>query len=152
MGMEIMSDPQLAAQMIQPGRPHFVCVGYRRNQRRRYIPPDRHPLNDIHAGEIEQAPLPSSRPDMVRWTKRWMRPYSSAAIHMGLEFFRHRLPVCTHRKNLKSGVMGAPARPLPKGQQMWDIMVNHLVKFIEDIKVVNWRICINVLSTERGTA
>ena len=123
-----------AAQMINRDADIFVCVDTGETSDEDIYRLTDTP-NDIHAGEIETSTTLAIRPDMVKMDKavdeilQFGSSYMDFTSANGLPWY-----VRTHKIS-KSGVMGAPSQATAqKGQQMWNIMVNHLVKFIEDIK------------------
>lgn len=123
-----------AAQMINRDAHIFVCVDTGETSDEDLYQLAETP-NDIHAGEIETSTTLAIRPDMVRMDKavdeipRFGSQYMDFTSAYGLPWYVRT------QKISKSGVIGAPSRATAqKGKQMWDIMVDHLVKFIEDIK------------------
>ena len=123
-----------AAQMINRDARIFVCV-----ETGETSDPDLYDLigthNDIHAGEIETSTTLAIRPEMVQMDK---------AVNETLKFGSDYLDYTSERgvswyvrtkKISESGVMGnATVATAEKGKQMWDLMVDHLVRFIEVIK------------------
>ena len=91
--------------------------------------------NDIHAGEIETSTALAIRPEMVKMDK---------AVNETLEFGSKYLDYTSNRgvawyvrtrKISESGIMGDPTKATEeKGKRMWEIMIAHLVKFVEEIK------------------
>lgn len=123
-----------AAQMINRDAHIFVCVDTGETSDEDLYKLAETP-NDIHAGEIETSTTLAVRPHMVRMDRavdeipKFGSSYLDFTSAHGLPWY-----VRTHKIS-KSGVIGAPSRAnVKKGRQMWDIMVEHLVKFIEDIK------------------
>ncbi|MCB0550317.1 MAG: creatininase family protein [Phaeodactylibacter sp.] len=123
-----------AAQMINRDAHIFVCVDTGETSDEDLYGLSETP-NDIHAGEIETSTTLALRPHMVKMEKavdeipQFGSRYMDFTSAYGLPWY-----VRTHKIS-KSGVIGAPSlADAKKGQMMWDIMVEHLVKFIEDIK------------------
>ncbi|NNF02123.1 MAG: creatininase family protein [Bacteroidia bacterium] len=123
-----------AAQMINRDAKIFVCVDTGETS-----DVDLYDLittkNDIHAGEIETSTTLAIRPDMV---------YMNKAVNETLEFGSKYLDFDNARavswyvrtnKISNSGIMGDPTKATAeKGKEMWRIMTEQLVKFIESIK------------------
>lgn len=126
-----------AAQMINRDAHIFVCV-----ETGETSDTDIYNLigthNDVHAGEIETSTTLAIRPEMVQMDKavketlKFGSDYLDYTSDRGVSWF-----VRTHKIS-KSGVMGdATAATAEKGKKMWDLMVDHLVLFIEVIKQSN---------------
>ena len=123
-----------AAQMINRDAEIFVCV-----ETGETSDTDLYDLikthNDIHAGEIETSTTLALRPDMVNM---------DLAVNETLEFGSKYLDYTSDhgvawyvrtKKISESGVMGdATKATAEKGKKMWEIMISHLVKFVEEIK------------------
>lgn len=94
--------------------------------------------NDVHAGEIETSTTLAIRPEVVQMDK---------AINETLKFGSSYLDYSSERgvswyvrtdKISDSGIMGdATKATAEKGKKMWNIMIAHLVKFVEEIKKSN---------------
>lgn len=123
-----------AAQMINRDAKIFVCVDTGETS-----DVDLYKLidtpNDIHAGEIETSTTLALRPDIVQMDK---------AVNETMEFGSKFLDydnersvswyVHTHKIS-ESGVMGdATKATAEKGEKMWDLMIRHMVHFVESIK------------------
>jgi creatinine amidohydrolase/Fe(II)-dependent formamide hydrolase-like protein len=91
--------------------------------------------NDVHAGEIETSTALAVRPELVRMDRleKLVPAFSSRYLD-----FTSKRGVSWHaftKKISDSGVMGDPTRAsAEKGRKMWDVMIRHLVVFIEDLK------------------
>ncbi len=123
-----------AAQMINRDAEIFVCVDTGETS-----DIDLNDLietpNDIHAGEIETSTTLAIRPEVVQMDK---------AVNETLEFGSKYLDYTSDRgvawyvrtKRISdSGIMGDPTRATEeKGRKMWEIMIAHLVKFVEEVK------------------
>ena len=123
-----------AAQMINRDSGIFVCV-----ESGETSDTDLNSLidnqNDIHAGEIETSTTLAIRPQVVRMDK---------AVNETLKFGSSYLDYTSERgvawyvrtKFISaSGIMGDPTKAsAEKGKKFWEIMIAHLVKFIEEIK------------------
>lgn len=91
--------------------------------------------NDVHAGEIETSTTLAVRPELVQMdkTRRSVLKFSNRY----LDFSSSRgIPWYSRTKKLsKTGVMGDPTKAnIEKGKRMWEIMIAHLVAFVEDLK------------------
>lgn len=123
-----------AAQMINRDAHIFVCVdtGETSDKDLYHLAET---LNDIHAGEIETSTTLAVRPEMVRMDKAVDETPQFGSHYMDFSS-AYGLPWYVRTQKIsKSGVIGAPTlATAQKGKQIWDIMINHLVEFIEDIK------------------
>lgn len=123
-----------AAQMINRDAKIFVCVDTGETsdvdlQQMIDTP------NDIHAGEIETSTSLAIRPELVQMDK---------AVNETMAFGSHFLDFDSERgvnwyvhthKISESGVMGdATKATKEKGEKMWEIMIAHMVRFVESIK------------------
>ena len=91
--------------------------------------------NDVHAGEIETSTALAVRPEQVRLDRvEKMVP----EFRSGYLDFTSKRGISWHaftKKISESGVMGDPTRAsAEKGRKMWDVMIQHLVTFVEDLK------------------
>jgi len=91
--------------------------------------------NDVHAGEIETSTSLAVRPQLVRMDRLQMEVpeftsrYLDFSSKHGVSWYAH-----THKIS-NSGVMGDPTKAsVEKGEQVWEIMIAHLVKFVEALK------------------
>ena len=123
-----------AAQMINRDARIFVCVETgETSDEDVYKLAETH--NDIHAGEIETSTTLALRPNMVRMDQavdevpNFGSPYLDFTSTNGVSWY-----VRTHKIS-KTGVIGAPTKATAeKGRQMWAIILDHLVKFIDEVK------------------
>jgi creatinine amidohydrolase len=91
--------------------------------------------NDIHAGEIETSTTLAIRPEAVRMDKamdetlRFGSSYLDYTSDRGVAWY-------VRTKYLSdSGIMGDPTKASgEKGKKFWEIMIAHLVKFVEEVK------------------
>jgi creatinine amidohydrolase/Fe(II)-dependent formamide hydrolase-like protein len=123
-----------AAQMINRDARIFTCVDTGETS-----DPDIMALaetpNDVHAGEIETSTTLAVRPDLVRLesARKFIPEFSSRYLD-----FTSRRSVGWYTRTAKispKGVLGDPTKASrEKGQKMWDLMITHLVRFIQDLK------------------
>jgi creatinine amidohydrolase/Fe(II)-dependent formamide hydrolase-like protein len=92
-------------------------------------------LNDAHAGEIETSTALAARPYLVRMEKakksvpRFSSRYLNFSTSRSVEWYTQT------EKISRSGVLGDPTRASKeKGERLWQIMVEHLVRFVTDLK------------------
>ena len=123
-----------AAQMINRDAQIFVCVDsgdtsdvdiYRLVET----------PNDVHAGEFETSTSLAVRPHLVRTplAGKSIPEFSSRYLNFtskrGISWYAYT------KKLSESGVMGDPSKATAKkGKKMWQIMIAHLVTFVEDLK------------------
>ncbi len=94
--------------------------------------------NDIHAGEIETSTTLALRPEVVR-----MKEIINETMNFGssyLDFTSQRgVPWYVRTKIIsESGIMGDPMKADGlKGKKLWEIMIAHLVRFVEEVKRCN---------------
>ncbi|MGD8386008.1 MAG: creatininase family protein [Desulfobacteraceae bacterium] len=91
--------------------------------------------NDVHAGEIETSTALAVRPEGVHMERasRFVPEFSSRYLDFtskrSVEWYAHTSKISI------SGVMGDPTRATrEKGERMWELMIRHLVSFVEDLK------------------
>lgn len=123
-----------AAQMINRDSGIFVCV-----ESGETSDMDLYDLidtpNDIHAGEIETSTTLAIRPEMVR-----MEEAVNETMDFGssfLDYTSERGVAWYVRTKIisKSGIMGdATKATSEKGKKLWEIMIAHLVRFVEEVK------------------
>jgi creatinine amidohydrolase/Fe(II)-dependent formamide hydrolase-like protein len=130
------NDPALnyAAQMINRDTGIFVCVDSGETSDvdiAQLVTTE----NDVHAGEIETSTALAVRPEKVRMElaqssiPTFSSQYLNFSSKRGISWFG------STRMISPSGVMGDPTRAdAAKGERIWQIMVAHLVAFIEDLK------------------
>lgn len=91
--------------------------------------------NDIHAGEIETSTTLALRPEVVR-----MEEMVNETMDFGNTYFdftsERGVPWYVRTKIIsESGIMGNPLKADgAKGKKLWEIMVAHLVRFVEEVK------------------
>lgn len=91
--------------------------------------------NDVHAGEVETSTSLFLRPETVQMDKarravpRFSNPYLDFTSRRSVGWYGR-----THKIS-PSGVMGDPTVATPqKGGRMWGLMIEHLVRLVEDLK------------------
>jgi creatinine amidohydrolase/Fe(II)-dependent formamide hydrolase-like protein len=91
--------------------------------------------NDVHAGEFETSTTLAVRPHLVKMdkAKKMIPSFSSRYLNFtskrGISWYAYT------KKISKNGTMGDPTKASrEKGEKMWQIMIAHLVAFIEDLK------------------
>ncbi len=91
--------------------------------------------NDVHAGEVETSTSLAARPHLVKMeeAKRMVPEFSSRYLNFtskrGVSWYAYTERISS------SGVIGDPTKAdAEKGKKMWEIMIAHLVAFIEDLK------------------
>jgi creatinine amidohydrolase/Fe(II)-dependent formamide hydrolase-like protein len=123
-----------AAQMINRDAYIFTCVDTGETS-----DPDIFALaetpNDVHAGEIETSTTLASRPHLVRLDKarkfvpRFSSRYLNFSSKRSVEWYAHTAKISP------SGTLGDPTKGTrEKGERMWELMIQHLVEFVEDLK------------------
>jgi len=91
--------------------------------------------NDVHAGEIETSTTLAVRPEQVRMDRirRFVPEFSSRYLNFtskrSVEWYAYTARLSA------TGVLGDPTKATSeKGEQMWALMIRHLVAFVEDLK------------------
>jgi len=91
--------------------------------------------NDVHAGEVETSTSLATRPELVdmsrarRSVPRFSNQYLDFSSRNSIEWYAHT------GKLSKSGVLGDPTKATrEKGEKYWQVMIDHLVRFVEQIK------------------
>ncbi len=91
--------------------------------------------NDVHAGEFETSTALANRRRLVRMDQalpeipRFSSRYLNFTSKRGISWYAYT------NKISDSGIMGDPTRAsAEKGRKMWQIMIGHLVTFVEDLK------------------
>jgi creatinine amidohydrolase/Fe(II)-dependent formamide hydrolase-like protein len=123
-----------AAQMINRDAHIFTCVDTGETS-----DPDVDGLaetpNDVHAGEIETSTTLAVRPDQVRMEKArtFIPQFSSRYLNFTS---KRRVNWYAHTARISpEGVLGDPTKASrDKGKLIWDLMINNLVEFVEDLK------------------
>jgi creatinine amidohydrolase/Fe(II)-dependent formamide hydrolase-like protein len=123
-----------AAQMINRDAHIFTCVDTGETS-----DPDINAmvenLNDVHAGEIETSTSMATRPNLVKLeaAKKFVPKFSSRYLNFtskrSVEWYAHVAKISP------SGVLGDPTKAdRNKGEKIWELMIRHLVEFVEDLK------------------
>jgi creatinine amidohydrolase/Fe(II)-dependent formamide hydrolase-like protein/7-cyano-7-deazaguanine synthase in queuosine biosynthesis len=91
--------------------------------------------NDVHAGEIETSTTLAIRPELVRMDKATNSSLNFTSRYLNFSSLRG-VPWYAKTKRISdSGIMGDPTKAdVEKGKKAWEIMIAHLVAFIEDLK------------------
>jgi creatinine amidohydrolase/Fe(II)-dependent formamide hydrolase-like protein len=91
--------------------------------------------NDVHAGEIETSTSLAVRPALVRLDKarksvpRFSSRYLDFSSKRSVDWYARTAKLSA------SGVMGDPTKATrEKGERMWEVMIRHLVEFVEQLK------------------
>jgi creatinine amidohydrolase/Fe(II)-dependent formamide hydrolase-like protein len=130
------NDPALhyAAQMINRDTGIFVCVDSGETSDVD-IAKLTVTANDVHAGEVETSTSLAIRPELVHMElaessiPAFSSEYLDFSSKRGISWFG------STRMISPNGIMGDPTRAdAAKGERIWQIMVAHLVAFIEDLK------------------
>jgi creatinine amidohydrolase/Fe(II)-dependent formamide hydrolase-like protein len=91
--------------------------------------------NDVHAGELETSTTLAIRPELVnmKLAQKEVLKFSSRYLNYSSS---RGIPWYSYTKKIsESGVMGNPTKAnAKKGKKMWEIMIAHLVAFVEDVK------------------
>jgi creatinine amidohydrolase/Fe(II)-dependent formamide hydrolase-like protein len=123
-----------AAQMINRDAHIFTCVDTGETS-----DPDIYAMvetpNDVHAGEIETSTALATRPHLVRPGKgrkfipRFSNRYLDFTSKRSVGWYAHTSKISP------LGILGDPTRATrEKGERMWQVMVDRLVEFVEDLK------------------
>jgi len=94
--------------------------------------------NDIHAGEMETSTSMALRPHLVSMDKAEKNLLNFSSRYLNFSSLRN-VPWYSRTKAIsQNGVMGDPtAASREKGEKAWEIMIAHLVGFIEDLKSIS---------------
>ena len=91
--------------------------------------------NDVHAGEIETSTALAVRPHLVKMERAERSVPEFASRYLDFTSKRGISWYAYTRKITTTGVMGDPTKADgKKGERIWEIMIAHLVGFIEDLK------------------
>lgn len=91
--------------------------------------------NDVHAGEIETSTSLAVRPHLVRMDKASKKIPSFSSRYLDFSSKRAVSWYGRTKKISPTGVMGDPTKAsAQKGKDIWEIMIAHLVAFVEDLK------------------
>jgi creatinine amidohydrolase/Fe(II)-dependent formamide hydrolase-like protein len=125
-----------AAQMINRDAQIFVCVDTGESSDVDIYRLIETP-NDVHAGEVETSTSLAVRPQLVKMdlARKAIPEFSSRYLN-----FTSRRSVAwyayTHKISA-TGVMGDPTKATAlKGTKIWELMIAHLVAFVEDLKMM----------------
>jgi len=123
-----------AAQMINRDTGIFVCVESGETSDTDLNELSETP-NDIHAGEIETSTTLAIRPGMVQMERAVSETMNFGSSY--LDFTSERGVAWYVRTKIisGSGIMGDPTKAsAEKGKKIWEIMIAHLVRFVEGVK------------------
>ncbi len=91
--------------------------------------------NDVHAGEFETSTSLATRPHLVKMNEAHRSVPRFSSRYLDFTSKRGVLWYAYTDKISESGVMGDPTlASAEKGKKMWEIMIAHLVAFVEDLK------------------
>jgi creatinine amidohydrolase/Fe(II)-dependent formamide hydrolase-like protein len=91
--------------------------------------------NDIHAGEIETSTSLATRPELVQMKKARKSVLKFTSRYLNFSSLRGVPWYAQTKKISDTGIMGDPTKAtLDKGKKIWEIMIAHLVSFVEDLK------------------
>jgi creatinine amidohydrolase len=91
--------------------------------------------NDVHAGEVETSTTLALRPNLVKMDKAINSTLNFTSRYLNFSSLRGVPWYARTKKISDSGVMGDPTKAnAAKGEKMWEIMIAHLVAFVEDLK------------------
>jgi len=94
--------------------------------------------NDVHAGEFETSTSLAIRPELVQMDKAVSSVPSFSSRYLNFTSKRGISWYAYTKKISNSGIMGDPTKAsAEKGKKMWQIMVAHLVAFVEDLKTLS---------------
>ncbi len=89
----------------------------------------------MHAGEIETSTALATRPELVqmenasRFVPRFSSQYLEFSSARSVEWYARTAKISA------SGVLGDPTKASrEKGEQIWRMMIDHLVRFVESLK------------------
>jgi len=123
-----------AAQMINRDSGIFVCIDTGETSDEDISKIATNP-NDIHAGEIETSTTMAVRPAVVRTDLISDNDTSFTSEYLDFGSSRGVPWYVRTSKISENGVLGTPSlATAEKGKKMWEIMIAHLVTFVEEIK------------------
>lgn len=94
--------------------------------------------NDIHAGEIETSTSLATRPELVQMKKAKKKVLKFTSRYLNFSSLRGVPWYAQTKKISETGIMGDPTKATAeKGKKVWEIMIAHLVSFVEDLKVMS---------------
>jgi creatinine amidohydrolase/Fe(II)-dependent formamide hydrolase-like protein len=124
---------QFAAQMINRDAHIFTCVETGETSEKDIGALTETP-NDVHAGEVETSTALANRPHLVKLDKarkfipRFSSKYLNFSSKRSVEWYARVAKIST------TGVLGDPTKASrEKGEKIWEIMIKHLVEFVEDL-------------------
>jgi len=123
-----------AAQMINRDAHIFTCVDTGETSDPDITAMAETP-NDVHSGEIETSTSLATRPHLVQLAKaqkfipRFSSRYLDFTSKRSVGWYAHTSKISP------SGVLGDPTKgSREKGERMWQVMIEHMVEFVEDLK------------------
>jgi creatinine amidohydrolase/Fe(II)-dependent formamide hydrolase-like protein len=123
-----------AAQMINRDARIFVCVDSGETSDVDIYKLIETP-NDVHAGEFETSTTLAVRPDLVKLSlaERSVPEFSNRYLNFtskrGISWYAYT------KRISENGIIGDPTKAdAGKGKKMWQIMIGHLVSFVEELK------------------
>ncbi len=91
--------------------------------------------NDIHAGELETSTTLAIRPEVVQMDKAVNQTLQFGSKYLDFDSEHGVNWYVRTNKISESGVMGdATKATAEKGKKMWELMIHHMVSFVESIK------------------
>lgn len=91
--------------------------------------------NDVHAGEVETSTALANRPALVQMDKAKESILNFSSRYLNFSSLRGVPWYASTKKISETGVMGNPTKAsAEKGEKMWQVMIAHLVAFVEDLK------------------
>ena len=91
--------------------------------------------NDVHAGEIETSTTLAVRPNLVKMDKAQKTILKFSSRYLNFSSLRGVPWYVSTKKISETGVMGDPTKAsTKKGKIIWEIMIAHLVAFVEELK------------------
>ena len=91
--------------------------------------------NDAHAGEIETSTTLAIRPEMVQMDKAQESTLKFGSKYLDFDNDRSISWYVRTDKISESGIMGdATKATKEKGEEMWEVMIRNMVRFVESIK------------------
>ncbi|MDX1470351.1 MAG: creatininase family protein [Flavobacteriaceae bacterium] len=123
-----------AAQMINRDAHIFVCVDTGETSDFDIFNLIETP-NDAHAGEIETSTSLALRPEMVQMDKAKNETMKFGSTYLDFDDDRSINWYVRTNKISESGIMGdATKASAEKGRLIWEVMIKHMVAFVESIK------------------
>ncbi|MFC1862744.1 creatininase family protein [Thermodesulfobacteriota bacterium] len=123
-----------AAQMINRDAHIFTCVDSGETSDPDIMEITETP-NDVHSGEVETSTTLARRPHLVKLdkAKKFIPKFSSRYLDFSS---KRSVGWYAHTSKIShSGVLGDPTlASVEKGRDIWDLMIKHLVEFVEELK------------------